>query len=402
MIYAICVCLLGSDNAICPKLGEIGNDFKNVSFAYSFDKIAIVSNGKLFYWQDAGNVFLEVTDPDLGIVESVIWVDGYFVLNDNEFVVVTELNDPTSIDPFKYGSSEINPDPIVAMLKLKNEIVALNRHTIEFFSNAGGSGFPFQRIDGASVNRGCIEKYACCVYNDTITFLGGALNEQLSIYQAVNGQSVKVSTKEIDDIINGYTTEHLKFTQLETILYDSDLLLFVHFYNATYVYNITASKSLGFNAWSKSDSNAGYYDAWNFTYCFDKLICGRRSNKNLGYVNQDVATHWGNKINWEFQTDILFNEANNAIIHEMEFQHQVKTLPLNSDAYICTDFSFDGGVTYSQEKYLNIGRSGRRIQRMRFLRNGQIKNKRIQRFKGDSDSHLALSRLDIKAEPLAW
>jgi hypothetical protein len=35
------------------------------------------------------------------------------------------------VDSFKYGSSEVDPDPVKALLKVRNEVYALNRHTIE-------------------------------------------------------------------------------------------------------------------------------------------------------------------------------------------------------------------------------------------------------------------------------
>lgn len=394
------------NNGNVTNIGDINDDGLNVSFAYSFDRLAVVSNNKLFYYVSATNIFSQVTDPDLGLVKNIIWVDGYFVLNDNKYIIVTELNDPTSIDPFKYGSSEINPDDIISILKLKNEIVALNRYSIEFFSNIGTSGFPFQRIEGAMITRGCIGRDACCVYNDTITFLGNALNEQVGIYQAVNGQSVKISTKEIDNVISMYNSLQLAVTKLEMILLDGDLLLYVHFLNDTWIYNITASKALQDNVWYKATSfingDNNYYDGWNFTYCFDKLICGRRSDKSLGYINNNISTHWGNKVNWEFQTNILYNEGNGAIIHEMELQHNIKSLPLNKDAYIFTDFSYDDGLTWSEIRMLLIGRNGNRSQRMRFMRNGRINSRRVQRFKGDSDAFLSISRLDMRIEPLVW
>jgi hypothetical protein len=43
------------------------------------------------------------------------------------------LNDPTAVDPLKYGSSEADPDPILAIRKIRNEVYALNRHTVEVF-----------------------------------------------------------------------------------------------------------------------------------------------------------------------------------------------------------------------------------------------------------------------------
>jgi hypothetical protein len=105
---------------------------------YSFDRLAIASGGRLYYWN---GTLTQVTDPDLGVVLDVVWVDGYFMTTDGESLVVTELSDPTQVNPLKYGSSEVDPDPVVALLKLRNEVYALNRNTIEVFDNVGGEFF---------------------------------------------------------------------------------------------------------------------------------------------------------------------------------------------------------------------------------------------------------------------
>lgn len=131
-------------------LGDVGAG-DQVTLGYSADRLAIASAGNLYYWN--GVTLDQVLDPDLGTCLAFIWVDGYFVTTDGEYLVVTELADPTQVNPLKYGSSEIDPDPIITVLKARNEVVAVNRYTIEFFNNVGGSLFPFQRIEGAQLQK---------------------------------------------------------------------------------------------------------------------------------------------------------------------------------------------------------------------------------------------------------
>ena len=149
-----------SSSGAITILGEVGNDGNLVTMDYSFNLLAIASCGNLFYWEPSTGL-RQVTDPDLGVVLDVTWVDGYFMTTDGESLVVTELSDPFAVNPLKYGSSEIDPDPVVALLKLRNEIYALNRYTIEVFDNVGGDLFPFQRIDGAQIQKGAIERLTC-------------------------------------------------------------------------------------------------------------------------------------------------------------------------------------------------------------------------------------------------
>jgi hypothetical protein len=175
---------------------------------YSFDRLAIASAGSLFYYD--GSALTQVTDPDLGVVLDVVFIDGYFAVTDGEFIAVTELADPTSVLPFKYGSSEIDPDPVVALLTVRNEQVAVNRYTIELFDNVGGDNFPFLRVDGAQVMRGAVGAQSCCVYEEAVAFIGSGRNEQPGIYIANNGSTQKISTVEIDRVLASSPSSNLR------------------------------------------------------------------------------------------------------------------------------------------------------------------------------------------------
>ena len=181
-------------------LGDVGDDGL-VTMDYSFDRLAIASNGNLFYWDDT--TLTQVTDPDLGIVIDVTWVDGYFMTTDGQYLIVTELNDPLSVNPLKYGSSEADPDPIVGLQKVRNEVYALNRYTIEVFDNVGGENFPFARIEGAQIQKGCIGTRCSCVLSDMIAFMGSGRNETISIYVGANSVAKRIATDEIDQILMG-------------------------------------------------------------------------------------------------------------------------------------------------------------------------------------------------------
>ena len=94
-------------------IGEVGGN-DQVTFDYSFDYLGVVSDKKLFLYN--GTTLTQVTDSDLGQVLDFVWVDGYFMTTDGEFLVVTDLNNPFAVNPLKYGSSEADPDDVKAVL----------------------------------------------------------------------------------------------------------------------------------------------------------------------------------------------------------------------------------------------------------------------------------------------
>ena len=387
-----------SDGSI-TELGAVGGVAANVTLDYSFDRLSIASNGKLYYYD--GSSVNQVTDADLGAVVDQIWVDGYFMTTDGEYLVVTELNDPFSVLPTKYGSSEADPDPIKALVKLRNEPHALNRYTIEVFDNVGGTGFPFQRIDGAQVQRGVIGTHACCVFLESIAFVGGGRNEPIAVWLASSGSSAKVSTREIDQILAGYGESVLETILVEPRVDKGHQHLYIHLPDQTLVYDGTASQYLGESVWFTLGSGLeqSEYRAKNLVWCYNKWLVGDTASNRIGYFVDTTSEHWGELIGWEFGTAIAYNDGRGAIFHELELVCLSGRSNLGVDPRILTQYSLDG-VTWSMPKYISAGKQGQRNKRLVWLNQGNLKHWRIQRFKGTSDAQLAIARLEARIEPL--
>jgi hypothetical protein len=384
-------------------LGDVGNNGQLVTMDYSFDRLAIASNEDLFYWSPSLGL-IQVTDPDLGIVLDVVWVDGYFMTTDGEFLVVTELSDPTQVNPLKYGSSEIDPDPVVALLKLRNEIYALNRNTIEVYDNVGGDLFPFQRIDGAQIEKGVVGTHACCVYLESIAFLGSGFNEAPGVYLGGNAKTNKISTQEIDQILLQFTEAQLSTVKLEARNDKAHEHLYIHLPDRTIVFDAAATQDLGQPVWfvlTSSLVGLSKYRAQNLVYCYDKWLVGDPTNTSVGYMVSNISSHYGQKVRWEFGTTIVYNEGRGAIIQNLELVGLTGSAAYGVEPTINTSYSTDG-QTYSQQKFINAGLTGQRAKRLVWFQQGWMRNWRIQRFQGTSDAHMSFARLEAAIEPLAF
>jgi hypothetical protein len=392
-----------SSTGVVTELGDVGGPTDTlVTFDYSFDLLAIASGGRLYYWD--GSTLTQVTDPDLGVVLDVVWVDGYFMTTDGEFLIVTELNDPTQVNPLKYGSSEVDPDPVVALLKLRNEVYALNRNTIEVFDNVGGELFPFARIDGAQITKGVVGTFACCVYADRIAFLGGGRNEAPGIYLGVSAQTQKISTQEIDTLLLNYTEAQLALVKLEARNDKSHQHLYIHLPDRTVVYDAAASEVLQERVWftlTTSLVEFSQYRARNLVYAYDKWLVGDPQSSNVGYLVQDTGHHWGEQVRWEFGTLIVYNESNGAIFNRLELVSLTGSVALGTEPQISTSYSVDG-LAWSQDKSIAVGTIGSTSKRLAWFQQGHMRNWRIQRFRGDSDAHISFIRLEAQIEALAY
>ena len=392
-----------ASNGAVTVLGDVGGPVNTeVTFDYSFDRLAIASGGRLYYW--TGTTLTQVTDPDLGVVLDVVWVDGYFMTTDGEFLIVTELSDPLQVNPLKYGSSEVDPDPVVALLKLRNEVYALNRNTIEVFDNVGGELFPFARIDGAQLQKGVVGTFACCVYIDRIAFLGSGRNEAPGIYVGAAATTQKISTQEIDELLLTYTEAQLATVKLEARNDKSHQHLYVHLPDRTVVYDAAASEALGDQVWfTLTTTVVGFsqYRARNLVWAYDKWLVGDPQSSTIGYLVQDTGHHWGQQVRWEFGTIIAYNEGNGAIFNRLELVSLTGSVSLGTNPQISTSYSTDG-LSWSQDRSISVGTIGNTAKRLAWFQQGHMRNWRIQRFRGDSDAHVSFMRLEAQIEALAY
>ena len=390
---------IASDGVITTlvDVGGIGH----VRFDYSFDRLAIASSGRLYYWD--GSTLTQVTDPDLGTVIDFCWIDGYFLTTDGEFLIVTELTDPTQVNPLKYGSSELDPDPIKSVIKHRNEVYALNRYTIEVFDNVGGDFFPFQRIEGAKIQKGTLGTFCACVFADAVAFLGSGRNESPCIYLASNASTIKISTREIDTLLQQFTESDLSNVVFETRNDKAHQHLWIRLPDRTIVYDASASQALGEPVWFSMVSTVAGFSAFrgiDLVWCYDKWLIGDADSVNVGYLTDTVSSHFGETVRWEFGTTIVYNEGRGAIFHELELVCLTGRVAVGTDPQISTSYSVDG-ETWSQDKSIRVGKIGDRIKRVVWFQQGAMRNWRVQRFRGDSQAFISVARLEARLEPLA-
>ena len=390
-----------AENNTVTEIGDVGGT-NRVTFDYGFTYLAIASNNNLFLYD--GTTLTQVTDPDLGVVLDVVWVDGYYMTTDGEFLVITDLADPFAVNPLKYGSSEADPDPINALLKLRNEVYALNRNTIEVFDNVGTTGFPFQRIAGAQIQKGAVGTHACCVFMDNITFMGGGRNEAPSIFMGANGSTQKIATREIEQILATYTETQLASAFLEERIDKAHQFLIIHLPNHTLVFDGAATQAMGEPVWftlSSTLTGDSQWKAQSVIWVYDKWQVYNPTNTQFGYLDDSISSHWGVDIGWEFGTQITYNESNGAIFHQLELVALTGHVAADTSPTIWTQYSSDG-ETWSVEKPVRAGTLGQRAKRLVWLQQGYMNNWRIQRFRGTSEAHISISRLEARLEPLAF
>jgi hypothetical protein len=375
-----------------------------VRFTYSFERLAVASGNRLYYWD--GSTLVEVTDPLPGLINDVVWINGYFMTTNGEDLWVSTLADPTNFDPNNFASNEANPDPIVALLRLRNEVVALNRYTIEVFTGRAvtvTAPFPFERIEGAQIQKGCVGTHACCVFLETIAFVGSGFNEAPGVYLGTNGNANKVSTIEVDKVLASFTEAQLSNIVVECRNDSAHQHLYIHLPDRTLVFDAAVTRELeqGPVWFTLTSSTVGFaeYRARFFTWCYDRWMCGEPSGNEFGYLVEETGEHYGDVVRWEFSTKIIYNEGRGAIVNDLELVALTGRVALGASPVLSTSWSADG-QQWSQDNVINAGSIGQRAKRLTWFRQGSIRDQRIQRFRGHSDAHVSFARLEANMQPL--
>jgi hypothetical protein len=388
-----------SSSGVCSILGDVGSGGQ-VSMDMGFDRLAVVSAGGLFYWN--GSKFTQVTDADLGSPIDLKWMAGYYVTTDGTYIVVTDINDPTSVSPLKYGSVDADPGSIQAVDELRNELYAFGRYVIQPFENVGGDFFPFQAIEGAVVPKGIIGTHAYCSIGNTFVFCGSGRGEAPAVYLMIPGDTVKLSTREIDRMLLDYGESVLSQMVMEAVVDRNQQRVLLHLPDQCLVYDTIASKIMSEPIWYTLDSGIGTkttYRARNWVWCYDRWNVEDPTAATIGQTTDSVSTHYGDTIGWEFGTTMLYNEGNDAIVLEKELVALPGRAAFGAEPVIWASHSFDG-QTWSRERPVKAGAQGDRARRLAWRLDGRIRNYRIEKFRGTSDAHLPVIRLEVKPEML--
>jgi hypothetical protein len=377
-------------------LGDVGGSGP-VTLNYSFDRLGVRSDDKLFYWNDVA--LSQVTDPDLGAVVDMIWIDGFFMTTDGTSVVVTELSDPSSVNPLKYGSAEEDPDPVTGLIKFRNEAYVVGRHTIQVLRNVGGGGFPFQVIRGATIPFGCVGANAKCLYGGSFAFVGSARNEALGVYLAGQGDADRISSRAIDD-------ELAKVGDPASIVLENrtsraEQRLFIHLPDKTLVFLRTASQALGDAAWYIAQSGVGKPYRPRFAVeGYGKVVVGDNESAWLASLTDTVSTHFGEAAQWQFDIGLVYNEGRGGIVHAIELVGLPGRAPPGVDGTAWLSMTRDG-ATFTTERGIPMGKAGERDLRLQWRPRTSFRNYIGFRFRGLTPALPGFAACEAKLSPLA-
>jgi len=373
--------------------------------------VIVISTGEGFVYDNVADSVTQITDANYRLSSTVVFKDGFFVFSaiDGSVFFNSALNDPFTYDALDFGTAEINPDRIVGLHVNHNELFVAGEETIELFQNIGGSGFPFQRIPGANIQKGVYAKFTLREFDNTFVFVGGGENEQAAIWKVTGSSSVqKISTSAIDNAIQEFNEEEL--SNAFAYDYSEGGNFFVGFTftstripSKTFEYNATTSALSGLSTWNERQTGVtdNRWRVNSLLRIFGKLLVGDQIDGRIGELDLDEFEEYGEVLFWS-KSSAPFQQQGVAYFNgEIELFMEAGvglTTGQGSTPIVRMDFSDDGGRTFSNEFSRTYGKIGRFNQRTIWRRQGRIPVSRIIRFTGSDPVKRNILRLESNAE----
>ncbi len=382
-------------DATVTVLGDIaGSD--EASMDYSFNNLAIVADGKLYYYSPSGGL-RQITDADVGSPIDITWVDGYFFLTDGKDIYHSDVLDEEMFNPLEFGNAQTSPDPSQGVGRNEdNEVVVFGSFTTEPFTNVGTENFAFRRITQKSLNIGIMGTHCKADMNGKWYVIGRRKESAPSFHIVSLGSENSISTRETDKIISQYVESDFENATVNVMIRDNMKLVTFNLPNHTLLFNETIAEKMGIdNAWTilKSDLNGDLtYRAKNPILDPDnaKWIVGDKRDQRIGVLDQSICTHYSDIVEWIIDTPFI-NLAG-KVVHQLSLE-TISGISPDEDATVALSVTRQGRH-HVPEHWVDMGANydydQRFIVRQPF---GFVRHYISIRFRGASRSRMSLAKL---------
>ena len=373
--------------------------------------VVVVPGGNAYAYDNVANTITQITDPDFIASDTVVYKDGYFVFSasDGSVFFNSALNDPFTYDALDFGTAEINPDAIVALHVNHNELFVCGAETIELFQNIGGTGFPFQRIPGANIQKGIHARSSLVEFDNTFCFVGGGFNELSAIWKVTGSSNAqKISTDAIDNAIQEFTKEEINNSFAMTKAERGQFLAYFTFESTdrpsrTFVYNATASALLGQRVGFEMQTGItdNRFRVQSIVSAYGKLLVGDQDTGIIGEFDNDTLDFYGDEIYRQMTTAPFSENGLDLFAGELEatFESGVGlTTGQGSNPQVVMSRSDDGGRTFQGPFIRSIGKIGEYGQQSIWRMQGRFPVSRMIRLRVTDKVRANLIRLAATPE----
>jgi len=314
------------------------------------------------------------------------YINGYFLINDASGQTIyfttqdpSDLSSSASWPAANVFSAEGKGDRISALIELNNELWLFGDDTYSiYYYDSNDSTTPFKRFNGSLRDVGIAARYSLAK-NDTNLFWLSADSQGRGIVWTNEGyQPRRISTGSIENAIDGYTT----ISDAKGFTYQDDghyfYVLTFPTENATWVYDMTTGMWHRRGYWNGNTSNQDRIRPNVGIFWNDRIVLGDWDLSQLYYYNLDTYTDNGDVIRRERSSPHVHKNRERVFFSSFELDMETGVglqSGQGNDPQIALSISDDGGHTFGNEKWKDIGVVGAYKTRVKWNRLGASRNR---------------------------
>lgn len=192
---------------VTTNRGTLNTTTGRVSMAHNGVQVMIVDGTDGYIYNTDTTDFDVIAGDFPANPTTVTYLGRRFIasfLNSSRFYW-SEINDGITWDALWFANAETNPDPINAVWASNGQLILLGSISAEYWGTGQTADAPFVLISGTATEWGLAARWSIAKYDNTLAYLVKNRMGQVMIAKLAGYLPERVSTVDMDSIINSYT-----------------------------------------------------------------------------------------------------------------------------------------------------------------------------------------------------
>ena len=332
--------------------------------------LVVVDGNRGYVWN--GQNVTELSGDGWYSADTVAYQDGYFIFNragTGQFFVSQLLS--TEFDPLDFATAEGAPDDTLAVLSDHRELWVFGQRSIEVWYNSGDPDFPFERMQGAFIERGIAARHSAAKLDNSVFWIG----EDKVVYRAAGYQPQRISTHAVEQSL-AQSDVSGAFAYTYTEEGHAFYVLTLPNANQTWCFDVATGlwHERSHILWGRHHGNC-------YARAYGQHLIGDWQKGTVYTMRLEAYTDHGQAIQRLAVAPPMHDSRQRLTINSLELDMEsgvgVST-GQGSNPQARLDWSDDGGETWSNEHWAEIGQVGRYLTRVIWRRLGSARQRHFR------------------------
>lgn len=341
--------------------------------------IVNTGTGSASVYDSRTGVLSAITDGDFWRASSVSYVDGYHIFsrpNSGQWFI-SDLLEAASFDSLDFATAETYPDQLVRVFVDHREVWLFGDQSTEIWTNTGAASFPFTRLSGTVLERGCGAAGSVAKMDNSVYWLG---NDRV-IYRAAGYQPQRISTHALEYALASYAV--VSDAQAFCYSMEGHSFFCVSFPSAGHTWVYDAASGLWHERESRDDEgrSLGRWRVGSYAKCYGLHLAGDYADNRIYLLDLDEGTEAGLPIRRVATSPPIAAAGSRLSMSRVEIEAETGvglTVGQGRDPAAMLEWSDDGGRTWSSEHWSTLGAIGAYRRRCRWYRLGQFRERYLR------------------------